>query len=182
MPPSDKGVTDREQQPRRISRSNGISRHEVGASATNSGEDVRKTSAGEGNKARQGARVIEMQRRRLLSAMVEVLDVQGYEGATVARICKRAGVSRRTFYDLFDDREECLIGAFELTIDRLAEPVAFAYATKRNARPPHHWRERTRASLVVLLDFFDDEPGLARLCLVETLKGGPEILRRRRDV
>src|ERR1700684_436406 len=139
-------------------------------------------------KARQGAHVVEMQRRRLLSAMVEVLDAYGYEGATVARICKRAGVSRRTFYDLFDDREDCFIETFELAIERLSAHVVSAIESEAPAvrRYPtaraKSWRVRLRASLVALLGFFEVEPGLARLCLVETLKGGHKALERRRAV
>jgi AcrR family transcriptional regulator len=137
---------------------------------------------------RQGAHVVEMQRRRLLSAMVEVLDEHGYEGATVGRICKRAGVSRRTFYDLYDDREGCFLDAFELAIERFTQRVAPAYVSEgdtsgvRRTHGVQAWRERVRAALAELLAGFDAEPGLARLCLVETLKGGPPVLERRQVV
>lgn len=131
--------------------------------------------AGDG-KGRQGAHVLEMQRHRLLSALVEVLGEHGYEGATVGRICKRAGVSRRTFYDLFDDREACFLAAFDLAIERLTVQIVPAYT--QNGR----WRESLRGALTMLLECFDAEPGLARLCLVETLKGGPPVLERRRAV
>jgi AcrR family transcriptional regulator len=117
-----------------------------------------------------------MQRRRLLSALIEVLGEHGYEGATVGRICKQAGVSRRTFYDLYDDREGCFLDAFEVAIERLAGLVVPAYS--HEAR----WRERVRGALLVLIECFDAEPGLARLCLVETLKGGPPVLACRRAV
>jgi AcrR family transcriptional regulator len=130
----------------------------------------------------------------LLSALVEVLDEHGYEGATVGRICKRAGVSRRTFYDLYDDREGCFLDAFERALERLRAQVAPAYAgevhtqnaegTQRaqDTQRAQGWRERMRGALLVLLESFDAEPGLARLCLVETLKGGPPVLARRRAV
>jgi AcrR family transcriptional regulator len=142
-----------------------------------------------------------MQRRRLLSAMTEVLGEHGYEGATVGRVCKRAGVSRRTFYDLYDDREGCLLDTFEVAIERLTSHVAPVYAVTpglgqgpmRRQIPhgggqagrsqwAHGWCERVRAALTGLLECFDAEPGLARLCLVETLKGGPPVLARRRAV
>jgi AcrR family transcriptional regulator len=143
--------------------------------------------------SRQGAHVVEMQRRRLLSAFVEVLGEHGYEGATVGRICKRAGVSRRTFYDLYDDREGCFLDAFEVAIQRFASLVAPAYASGASAQAGSvqragsvqgagSWRERVRGALTVLMEGFDREPGVARLCLVETLKGGPAILERRRAV
>lgn len=135
---------------------------------------------------REGGHVLEMQRRRLLLAYVEVLSEQGLEGGSVDRICKRAGVSRRTFYDLFIDREACFVAAFELAVERIAERVVLAYRcevgteTAHSTRRAQGWRERVRAALTALLEFFDAEPGLARLCVVETLKGGPTVLERRR--
>ena len=125
--------------------------------------------------ARQGAHVVEMQRRRLLLAMVEVLCEHGLEGAQVGRVCKRAGVSRRTFYDLFVDREACFLAAFEFAIAQVGERVVPAFAG------PGRWRERVRAGLTALLECFDHDPGLARLCVVETLKGDPRVLGLRRQ-
>ena len=152
-------------------------RRRVGASVVADEENVSHASRG-----RQGAHVTEMQRRRLLSALVEVLGEHGYEGATVGRICKRAGVSRRTFYDIYDDREACFLDAFETAVERLTQKVVPVYAIKESARKAGSWRERIRAALAVLLESFDAEPGLARLCLVETLKGGPVVLEHRQRV
>ncbi len=137
---------------------------------------------------RQGAHVSEMQRRRLLSALVEVLGEHGLEGATVGRICKRAGVSRRTFYDLFEERDACFMAAFELALERLAKKVVPAYLSESHAQRAtraqraQSWRGSVRAALVALLECFDEDPGVARLCLVETLKGKPEVLERRQAV
>jgi AcrR family transcriptional regulator len=126
--------------------------------------------------ARQGAHVVEMQRRRLLLAMVEVLAEHGLEDAQVGRVCKRAGVSRRTFYDLFVDREACFLAAFEFAIEQGTEKILPEYA--RHSR----WRSRIRAALTVLLELLDAQPGLARLCVVETLKGDLGVLERRGQV
>jgi AcrR family transcriptional regulator len=117
-----------------------------------------------------------MQRRRLLLGFAEVLAEYGLENASVGRTCSRAGVSRRTFYDLFDDREGCFLATLDDAIERLSQSVVSVYA--HEAR----WRERIRASLAALLAFFDAEPALARACLVETLKAGPAVLERRRHV
>jgi AcrR family transcriptional regulator len=120
--------------------------------------------------------VTGMQRRRLLRAMDEVLAEGGIEGATVGRISKRAGVSRRTFYEVFEDREECFLAALDETVERIGAEVVPAYA--REAK----WSVRIRAALTVLLEHFDAHPGTARVCVVETLRGGPEVLERRRRV
>jgi AcrR family transcriptional regulator len=125
---------------------------------------------------REGGHVTEMQRRRLLLAFAEVLAEDGLEEAGVGRVSKRAGVSRRTFYDLFDDREACFVAVVEAAVERISQSVVPAYAQAG------HWRERVRGSLAVLLEFFDEEPALARVCLIETLKAGPAVLERRRQV
>ena len=143
---------------------------------------------------RQGGHVEEMQRRRLLLALVEVLAEHGLENASIGRICKRAGVSRRTFYELFDDRDECLLAAFDAGVERLAQPVIVAYEAEGDTQREHGvqrshgsqrsrgWGERIRAALTVLLEELDAEPELARLCVVETLKAGAAVLERRAAV
>ena len=125
---------------------------------------------------REGGHVEEMQRRRLLLAMSEVLAEHGYQDASIGRVCKRAGVSRRTFYEIFHDRDECLLDAFDAAVERIAEPVRIAWEGGGN------WRERTRAALTVLLEQLDAEPAAARVCVVETLKAGPSVMERRARV
>jgi AcrR family transcriptional regulator len=120
--------------------------------------------------------VVEMQRRRLLLSMCEVVGDDGLEGASVGRVCKRASVSRRTFYDLFDDREACLLAALEQRIEWLAESVLPAYEHECG------WTARIRAGLTALLELFDSAPGLARLCVVETLRAGAEVSERRKRI
>lgn len=127
-----------------------------------------------GRAGREGGHVIEMQRRRLLLAFTEVLAEGGLQTAGIGRICTRAGVSRRTFYDLFEDREACFIAALDLSIEQIAHTVVPAY------QGAERWRERIRRALTELLECFDRDPGLARLCVVETLKGDPRVLERRR--
>jgi AcrR family transcriptional regulator len=129
-------------------------------------------SAGAGV-GREGGHVEEMQRRRLLLAMSEVLAEYGYEDASIGRVCKRAGVSRRTFYEIFHDRDECLLGAFDAAVERIAEPVLLEWEGSGS------WRERIRGALSALLGQLDAEPAAARVCVVETLKGGPSVLERR---
>lgn len=130
----------------------------------------------ENGSGRQGAHVIEMQRRRLLLAIVELVTEEGLEGASAGRISKRAGVSRRTFYEIFEDREACFLAAFDAAVDRIAESVLPACA-----REPR-WSASVRAGLTALLGQFDSEPGLARLCVIETLRAGSEVSERRRRV
>ena len=125
---------------------------------------------------RQGAHVEEMQRRRLLVATGELLAQDGIEGVTVGTICKRAGVSRRTFYETFEDREECVLAAFDRAIEQIAEAIGPAYSDGGK------WNARIRAGLTSLLEYFDAYPDVARMCVIETARGGPALLERRRQV
>jgi AcrR family transcriptional regulator len=118
-------------------------------------------------------RVDEIQRARLLSALREVVAEQGVSGATVGHVVARAGVSRRTFYELFADREECFLAAFDQAIVLAAQRVAPAFGE------PGRWRERVRAALLELLALFDEEPELGALCVVHALGAGPDALERR---
>ncbi len=117
--------------------------------------------------------VSEIQRMRILSAMAEVASAQGAGSVTVAHVVSRAGVSRRTFYDLFVDREECFLAAFEEAIGRGSALVIEAYEGETT------WRERIRAGLWALLQLLDEDPATARLCIVESLAAGPRVLERR---
>lgn len=131
---------------------------------------------------RQGGHVVEMQRRRLLLAIGEVVSESGLEAATVGRVCEQAGVSRRTFYELFSDREECLLAAFDQAIEHVTQKLGPAYAYEGRTRRAHSWRERVRVALSALLEYLDAEPDLARLCVVEAPRAGPKLLERRRRV
>ncbi len=126
--------------------------------------------------ARQGGHVIEMQRRRLLLAISEIVAEEGLESASVGRVCKRAGVSRRTFYDLFEDREACFLAAFDQAIESIAVSVLPAYASETK------WGARIRAGLAALLESFDSTPTIARLCVVEALRAGSEVSEHRKHV
>jgi AcrR family transcriptional regulator len=118
-------------------------------------------------------RVTEIQRARILAAMVDVIAEHGAANVTVAHIVARSGVSRRTFYELFGDREDCLLAALDDAVARASGYVLRSY--DRGAR----WRERIRSGLVGLLEFLQDEPAMGRLLVVESLGAGPLALQRR---
>ncbi len=124
---------------------------------------------------REGSvRVLDVQRARILAAMVQVVAEEGASSVTVARVVSRAGVSRRTFYDLFDGCEDCFLAVFE---DALARTGRVAAEAAEGAPPA--WRERVRAGLAALLELFDEEPALGSLLVVDALGAGPEVLERR---
>jgi AcrR family transcriptional regulator len=118
-------------------------------------------------------RVIEIQRARILAAMVEVSAERGAGNVTVAHIVERAGVSRRTFYELFDDREACFLAAFDDGIARASRAVLDGYD------PAVGWVERIRTALTVSLSFLDANRGMGRLLIVGSLGAGSGALEHR---
>jgi len=121
-------------------------------------------------------RVVEIQRSRMLAAAIQTIDEVGYAGMTVAEVIGRAKVSRKTFYDVFADREDCFVAVFEQVVERVRALVCDAAAAQRG------WRGCMRMGLARLLRFMDEERGLARLCVIEALGAGPQVLRSRARV
>jgi len=137
-------------------------------------DPARGSAAADGGFSR--GQIVEVQRSRLLAAAVAAVDELGYGEVTVGEITTRARVSRRTFYDLFAGREECLAAVLESVVALVAGELA---AAGLGGLP---WRERLRGGLCAILAFFDREPALARVCVVGVLGGGPAVLRRREEI
>jgi AcrR family transcriptional regulator len=134
-----------------------------------------RASAGIGNGVSNAGRVRveEIQRARILTAMVDVASEHGLADATVARIVARAGVSRRTFYELFEDRESCFLAALDDALARASRHVLDVYD------PQARWIERVRGAVGTLLQFLDAEPQVGRALIVTSLGAGPVALERR---
>jgi AcrR family transcriptional regulator len=110
--------------------------------------------------------------------MTNVVAEQGVGSATVARVVSRAGVSRRTFYDLFTGCEDCFLAVFEDAVTRASMIAREAAAA--TARPV--WHEQLRAGLGALLVFFDERPAMGSLLVVDALGAGPMVLEHRTRV
>jgi AcrR family transcriptional regulator/DNA-binding MarR family transcriptional regulator len=122
------------------------------------------------------AQVADLQRMRILSATFDAACDRGVGNVTVAHVVERSGVSRRTFYEHFSDREDCFLVAFDEALKYASERVLPAY------RSESCWRERIRAGLVALLSFIDEEPVIGRFLICESLAGRPDMLKRRAGV
>lgn len=133
-------------------------------------------SAGSGVSRRGGGRISEVQRSRMLHSAAQVVSEVGYGRMSVARVAGGARVSRRAFYEVFEDREDCFLAVFDHTVALVSERVAEAYGRGDD------WCARVRAGLDVLLGFLDGEPGARSLLIVEALGAGPRVLGRRAEV
>ena len=105
--------------------------------------------------------------------MAEETAMRGAASVTVARVIARAGVSRRLFYELFADIEDCFLATFAWSVEQARTVAAEAYEAEST------WRESIRSALAELLRFFDEQPLLAQLCIVHAAGGGPRVLELR---
>ena len=104
--------------------------------------------------------VIAHQRERLLAAVAAATAEEGYADLTVRGLIDRAGVSRRTFYQLFDDKNECVFAAHERAFERLSEVLVGA------CRMRLPWPDRVAAAIGASLDYAVRSPEEAQLVVV----------------
>jgi AcrR family transcriptional regulator len=120
--------------------------------------------------------VLASQRLRMLEAMAETVAEKGYAATTVGDVVSGAGVSRKTFYEHFADKEDCFLAAFDSGVDALVEAIASAQPD--DATRMGLVRARVRAYLVTLAA----RPAFARTFLIEVFAAGPQALERRQRV
>lgn len=118
-----------------------------------------------------------IQRQRLLAAMIKTVTEIGYNTLTVQNVLTRAGISRPTFYEQFEDKEDCFLSAFDASAARMQERIEAAVT---DAGPS--WRERLRSGIAELLRFIVEEPEEARMVIVEARASSPAGLRRRDEM
>jgi AcrR family transcriptional regulator len=115
------------------------------------------------------------QRLRLIDAMTELCAEQTYPATSVADVIARSGISRKTFYEHFTNKEECFIAAYERGVEDLQREIAAAVLGAPT------WRARLRAVCFTYTESLASNPAFARLFVLEAVAAGPEI-RRRRDL
>jgi AcrR family transcriptional regulator len=117
--------------------------------------------------------VSAIQRERLLAAMLRATAQLGYRELSVQDVLDRAGVSRPTFYEHFENKEDCFLAAFDTTAARLRERLEAA------GEEGEAWRERLRPALEELLRFVSEEPDAAMTLVVDARAACPPALLRR---
>ena len=122
--------------------------------------------------------VWESQRGRMLAAMAEAVGEKGYGAVAVADVIARAGVSRRTFYEQFGNKEECFLAAYDAGVDAMLAAIDDAIADAAGSGPLAVARAGTARYLATLAA----NPAFARTFLIEVLAAGPRALERRSAV
>ena len=125
--------------------------------------------------------VAASQRTRLLEAAGQAVARKGYAAATIDDIVRGAGVSKKTFYEHFQDKLGCFLAAYEAASDELYEHVRAAQdaALAADGKADSAWLARTHAGIRAYLRWLAAEPALARVFLIEVAAAGPEALARR---
>jgi AcrR family transcriptional regulator len=123
-----------------------------------------------------GGSVAAVQRARILDAVVDVVCERGVAGASLGLVCARAGVSRHTFYECFRGLEECLVAVLDGALAQAAPLVVGAFASDGP------WQEGMRLALAQMLAFFDEQPALARVCLLELVTAAPVVREHRERI
>jgi AcrR family transcriptional regulator len=122
---------------------------------------------------RGGVQVSDVQRSRVLRSVVAVVQECGYGEMSISRVTSRAGVSRRTFYELFENREESFLATFDDAVAEMTMLATQAWKTQEL------WSERVREALEALLRHLDEQRGIGKLVFVEALGAGPRVLKHR---
>ena len=109
----------------------------------------------------------------MLTALREEVAERGFKEVPVAAVIRRAGVSRKTFYEHYASKEDAFVALYEHELERLFAPTLQAFAGTEA------WVDRLRTALGVLLGGLANDPVAARICFIEVLAAGPKALARR---
>lgn len=120
--------------------------------------------------------VAESQRERLMIAMIELVDRQGFPDTSVAELTARAHVSRSAFYEHFGSTEACFAAAYDTHVARCAGALISVYNTPGLQREP-----RAEAALGALTGFAQVWPAAARVCLGDILTVAGGAIERRAE-
>jgi AcrR family transcriptional regulator len=152
---------------------------EIETSAARQGRVTgRERRAARAPRAKAGRRatqsdIPELQRIRLLTATAACCRQVGAGRVTVTDVLRHAKISRRTFYELFADRDELIAAAFDEALRRAAAQVVPAYKGQQD------WRGAVREGMHGLLFFLDFDRTMANLLVIDSLGAGDQVLLRR---
>lgn len=130
-------------------------------------QDLRKWRLPRGRHGLPRELVARSQRERLLAAVVRVTAAKSYDSTSVADILEEAGVGRESFYELFQDKRDCMLAARNLLVENLVETILVPYASSAP------WPQRVRDTLAAGLEWFASDPAAARVVMIEVAAVGP---------
>jgi AcrR family transcriptional regulator len=120
--------------------------------------------------------VSAVQRERMLAAMLKATAELGYREVSVQDVLDRAGVSRPTFYEHFENKDDCFLAAFDAAATRLRKRLEVA------GEEGEDWRGQLRLTLEELLRFVAEDPDAAMSLIVDARAACPPALLRRDEL
>ena len=108
------------------------------------------------------------QRQRLLGAITQLSIDEGYSAVTIGQLIALAGVSRATFYEYFNDREECFAAALAPIRGQLLAGIRTSVASDSPERA-------ISRAIHTLVAFASSRSGMARLLMSDSLTGGDRL-------
>lgn len=115
-------------------------------------------------------------RRRLFEGMARAVAAQGFAACTIADIVREAAVSRRTFYEHFQTKADCLIALYESASRNALRQLS------NMLDPERHWQAQVEEAMAAYLGVLADNPIMLRALFIDILSLGAEGLAARRRV
>lgn len=119
------------------------------------------------------------QRARMFDAITRAVADKGYSRVTVGDVVSIAGVSRRTFYEQFKDKEDCFLAAYATGTEALISEMVKASLA---VGPDADWREVLEIAIDSYVGGLSADPGFAKTFLVDVLGAGPAAVELRGKV
>ncbi len=116
------------------------------------------------------------QRLRLLDGMIDAIGEKGYAATTVSDVIRRAGVSRKAFYEHFANKEECFLATYDSIASVGQRGVAMAFRRAKGLP------DSVQAALGELIELAIARPEALRVLMVEIGAAGPAGIERREQL
>ena len=121
--------------------------------------------------------VPEWQRARMLDGMARAVSEKGYANVTVADVVGHAGVSRRTFYEQFEDKEDCFLAAFQTGVEFLSSEIVDGFS---ELSEDAGWHELLEAGIDAYIGVLAGDGDFARAFVIDVNGAGPRAIELRR--
>lgn len=116
-------------------------------------------------------------RRRLLVGLAAAVQDKGLAATTIADIVAHAGVSKRTFYEEFRDKDDAFLALYDVATDGVIEAIRRAVADSDGTL-----EAAVRAATAAYFRVLDAEPSLSRAHHLDIFSLGEKGLAARRAV
>jgi AcrR family transcriptional regulator len=113
------------------------------------------------------------QHERILRGFARATAARGFTKVTIPQIAAETGISNATFYQHFENKDDALLAALDLSGAQLIA------ATLPAARRAPDWPQAIHRAIESMCGFLVAEPDLAKLRTVEVYAAGPEALAHR---